>query len=143
MSWTRLEKKGYRRKAAARVARTLLSANCGDFFGPWSRIAPSRTRTRVSAATQRRSAHSLAHHGSVLRPDLVHHANFSRLRVRVFVDSHIFLRQLVDVLGRAVLGNLNHGAADLHIAIRIVGIDNGQRHPRIAAHVAILLPAAR
>src|ERR1019366_5646433 len=51
---------------------------------------------------------------------------------------------LVDVLGGAVFSNLNHGAADLQITTRIVGIDDGQRHARIAAHVAILLaPAGR
>src|SRR6202521_6072366 len=85
----------------------------------------------------------LAHHGSMFRPDFIHHANLSRLRVRIFVDSQVLLRQFVDVLVRAVLGNLNHGAAYLQITIGIVGIDDGQRHPRIAAHVAVLLPAAR
>src|ERR1700681_696289 len=43
--------------------------------------------------------HSLAHHGSGLRPDLVHHANLSRLRVWILVDSHILLRQHVDFWG--------------------------------------------
>src|SRR5258708_18228608 len=119
-----------------KYSRTMVSessrphASEGPFDYAQGRSAP---HTRIT----------LAHHSSVLGPDFVHHANFSRLGVGIFVLSQVLLRQFVDVLVGAVLGNLNHGAADLKIAIGIVGIDDGQRHPRIAAPVAVLLPSAR
>src|SRR5258707_9287732 len=118
----------YSRTAVAESSRP--HAGEGPFDYSQGRSAP---QTRIT----------LSHHGRVLRPDFVHHANFSRLGVGIFVLSQVLLRQFVDVLVCAVLGNLDHGAADLQIAIRIVGVDNGQRHSRIAAHVAVLLPAAR
>src|SRR6266853_2054285 len=107
MSWTRSGKKGYRRKGGVRVARTLLSANLEVFLDCRLVELQGRTRTRVSAPhrSPMRQPHSLAHHGGVLRPDFIHHANFSRLRVRILVDSHVLLSQLVDVLGGAVLAN--------------------------------------
>src|ERR1700716_488704 len=50
--------------------------------------SPTPPADKSVRATQRPSASSvsLAHHGSVLGPDFVHHANLSRLRVRILID---------------------------------------------------------
>src|SRR5208282_5694871 len=102
-SWTRLRRKGYRRKGV-RVGTGL---------------RPVQAK-RSSAAAHSNSGFALPHHGGMLRPNLVKHANLSRLPVRILVHPQILLRHLVDVRGSAVFGNLNHGAADLQVAIGIV-----------------------
>src|ERR1700675_3559458 len=82
-----------------------------------------------------------AHGGRVLGLHLINHANFTRLRVGIFVYAQVFLRQFVNVIVGALLGNLGHAATNLEIAIWIFGIGDGHGDSRITAHVAILLPA--
>src|SRR5271165_1754655 len=85
----------------------------------------------------------LSHHRGVLGADLVQHAHFTGLRVRIFIHAHILLGHLVDVSGAALLGDLHYSAANFQVAIRIVRIDNGQRDPWFTAYILVLLPASR
>lgn len=83
----------------------------------------------------------LPHHRSVFRLDFVEDADFAGLAVGVFIDTEIFLRHLVDVFGGAFFGDLNNASADFEITIRIFGINDGDRHARVAADIAVLLPS--
>ena len=71
--------------------------------------------------------------------NFVDHPHFTGLRIRILVQSHVLLRHFVDVVIRALLGNLDHRAANFQVTVRIVRIDNGQRNPRITAKVAVFL----
>src|SRR2546423_8002932 len=73
--------------------------------------------------------------------DLVDYPRFVSLAVRIFIDAQIFFRQFVDVGIGAFFGDFDYAAADFKIAVRIVGINDGQRDAGIAAHVAVLLAA--
>ena len=64
-----------------------------------------------------------------------------RLTIRVFVHAQVFFGQLVDVGIGALFGDFDYAAADFKIAVRIVGINDGQGDAGIAAHIAILLAA--
>src|SRR5437762_13094399 len=83
----------------------------------------------------------LPHHGCVLRLDLVHHAHFIGLSIRIFIDAKVFFGQLINVGVSAFFGDFDYSAADFEIAIRIIGINNRQSYAGIAANVAIFLPS--
>src|SRR5258707_8724999 len=113
----------YSRTAVAESSRP--HAGEGPFDYSQGRSAP---QTRIT----------LSHHGSVLRPDFVHHANFSRLGVGIFVLSQVFLRQFGDVLLGAVLAALNPAPGALQIADGIDASANDRRAPRSAASLPAL-----
>ena len=46
------------------------------------------------------------------------------------------------MLVRPLLGNLGHLAANFHIAVGIVGVQDSQGHARISSHAAVFLAAA-
>src|ERR1700722_20198672 len=82
---------------------------------------------------------TLTHGGGVLRLHLVEHSHLARLSVRILVHPKIFLGHLVDVLGGSMFRDLRNTSANLHVAIRILGIHDGQRSPRVATNVLVLL----
>ena len=81
----------------------------------------------------------LAHDCCVLGLDFVKHADFTGLRVGIFIYSQIFFRQLVDAFVGAIFGDLDDATANLDITVGIFRIDDGHRNAGIAADVAILL----
>ena len=86
-----------------------------------------------------RSAHGAEFFGL----DFVEDANFAGLAEGIFRISKIFVRQAVDVFVGTFFGDFDDLAANFHIAIRIFGIDDGERNARVAAHVEILDATAR
>jgi hypothetical protein len=75
----------------------------------------------------------------VLGLDFVDDAGFAGLGIGIFVYAEIFLCQLVDVIVGAIFGDFDDAAANLEIAVRVLGIDDGERDAGIAADVAVLL----
>src|SRR5262245_5124509 len=102
------------------------------------RTCPPNDLAIDSTAITRELAHTL--HG--LGCDLHHHPHLARLTVWVLVLAHVLLGQRIDVLVGTLLGHLGHAPAHLHIAVRVVGILGGQRHPRIRFQISILHAAA-
>src|ERR1051326_2952024 len=64
------------------------------------------------------------------RFDLVGQARFARPPPRIFVFVDVFLRERIDVRVGAVLGDAPHPAAQLDVAIGIVGIHDRERDRR-------------
>src|SRR5207249_1471460 len=95
--------------------------------------------SRFSVLSCPRDLRMLPHHGCVLRLDLVHHAHFIGLSIRIFIDAMVFFGQLINVGVSAFFGDFDYSAADFEIAIRIIGINNRESYARIAANVAIFL----
>src|ERR1700733_3032418 len=85
------------------------------------------------------SAHRL--HGA--RRDLECHAHFAGARPGIFVLAEVFLRQGIDVAACTLLGHPRDLAAYLQVAVRIVGIHDGQRDRCSILHVARLGPPLR
>src|SRR5947209_3622070 len=78
-----------------------------------------------------------AHRAEFLWLDLVQHAHFAGLAMRILCLAEIFLRQAVDVIVSTLLRDLDYLAANFKITIRIVG--NLDRHGDawVAAYVFI------
>src|SRR5258706_14709306 len=81
----------------------------------------------------------LTHYRRVLRLYLVQHASFAGLAVGIFVNAEILLGYFVDVSAGAVFGDLDDAAADLDVAVGILGIHQSHGHTRIAADILIFL----
>src|SRR5205085_8920348 len=81
------------------------------------------------------------HHIRPLRLDLIHDARLTGLPIRIFIRTQIFFGHFVDVGVGALLGDFGDTAANLEIAVRVLGIDDCEGHAWIAAHVPVLLPA--
>src|SRR5262249_62322386 len=84
----------------------------------------------------------LSHHRRMLRLDLIEHANFAGLAVRIFVHAEIFLGELVDAIVGAFLSDLNDTAANFEIAIRVFRVDDSEGDAGITTNIAVLLPPA-
>src|SRR5262245_53716023 len=85
-----------------------------------------------------RSSLASAHDLDALGRDLVDHAHLARLAVLVLVHPGVLLGERVDVGVRARFGRLRDAAADLEVAVGIVGIHDRERHLRRAPHVLVL-----
>ena len=86
---------------------------------------------------------SSAHCAEFLGFDFVEDADFAGLAEGVFRIAEIFVGEAVDVIIGAFFGDLDDFAADLEVAVRIFGIDDGERDARIATHVEIFDAATR
>src|SRR5574337_36879 len=89
-----------------------------------------------------RSGPSDSPHGlHALGRDLVEDADLARPTVRVLVLAQVLLGQRVDVRVGPGLGDVGDPAPELHVAIRIIRVDDGERHGRVAPEVLVLEPA--
>src|SRR5262249_23437351 len=102
------------------------------------RPCPPKDLAIDSTAITRELAHALHGFGC----DLHHHPHLARLTVRVLVLAHVLLGQRIDVSVGALLSHLTDASANLHVAVRVVGILSRQRHTRVRFQVAILHAAA-
>src|SRR5437773_9125871 len=85
-----------------------------------------------------RSSHTL----DLLGQDLDGDANLARAAMRVALLAGVLLRQRVDVRVGALLGHLDDPAADLDVAVGVVGILDRERDLRAALEVLVLHPSA-
>lgn len=77
----------------------------------------------------------------MFRFDLIKNTHLTGAGEGIFVDAEIFLRHFVDVRGGAFFGNLLHGAANLKVAVGIVGVQNGERDMGTLVHVGVFAAA--
>src|SRR2546423_1351795 len=82
-------------------------------------LATGRALSNPGPETDRGAWSSHRLHGA--RLDLVHHPHVARLGERVFVLAEVFLGERVDMGAGALLDDAPYPAADLHVAIGIVG----------------------
>src|SRR5262245_10720956 len=75
--------------------------------------------------------------------DGVDHPHLTRLTVGIAVHTEVALGEPVDVLVGPRLLDGSDAAADLDVVVRVGRILHGQRHTRVAPHIAILLSPAR
>src|SRR5436853_6571930 len=87
---------------------------------------PNPLETSSSWITAARSPHAL----DLLGRDRDGHADFPRLAAGVFVLAEVFLGQRVDVVIGALLRHPGHPAADLQVAVRVLGILDRDGHAR-------------
>src|SRR5205085_12267574 len=100
---------------------------------------PRTAPVSVKRAWLRAKSCPSPHHAGAFGLNLVHDSLFLSLAIWVLVRTEILFRHLVDVRVCAMLGDFNNAAANLQIAVRVLRINDGQRNPRIAAHILILL----
>src|SRR6266516_2716316 len=101
----------------------------------------SSAMERSSTAPRGRDANSHPLHA--LGQDLVQDAHLARLAERVLVLAEVLLRERVDVRVSALLRRLDDPPADLHVAVGVVGVLDGERHARVARQVPHLDAALR
>src|SRR6202035_2660928 len=99
------------------------------------------TRAPARRAPGRPAGWKSFHTGEGARLDLVPDAHLAGLGGRVLVLAEIFLRERIDMRARPLLGGTRDAAADLQVAVRVVGIHDRQRHRRVRLQVARLDPA--
>src|SRR5689334_22677652 len=84
---------------------------------------------------------NLAHSRGVFRLNLVHHALFPGLRVRILVFAEILFSHFVDVGVGALFGDLDHASANFHVAVRIIGINDCESNAGVATQITVFLPS--